>query len=179
MFRRVITLRLKCFYALSSQKQRRVFGLNTALIYKYIIAKSVVENGRRDGKRKCRSLSDGFKLPGAERENDISALRCSTTYAVTERLVFFFVPGVVPKRPGQVQADVHQTGRGLGAAGAAVHQAGQELFGEFHGLDRHRSGYVPPTAATSLHADEPQELLELVVADGMRVVSSGRSCTKY
>lgn len=83
--------------------------------------------------------------------------------------------GVVPKRSGQVQADVDQTGREPRAIGAAVHKAGQELLGKLHRLDWHRSGYVPPTAAatatTPRHADEPQELFEHVFADGMRVVN--------
>lgn len=96
---------------------------------------------------------------------------------VVNRSVWSCVTGVVPKRSGQVQADGHQTRRRPGAVGAAVHKAGQELFGELDGLDRHRSGYVPPTAATAataLHADESQELFELVVADGMWIVN--RSC---
>lgn len=87
------------------------------------------------------------------------------------------VAGLVPKRSSQVQADGHQTRRRSGIVGAAVHKARQKLFGKLYGLDRHRSGYVPPAAATTAattprYADESQELLEHIVADGMRVVDN-------
>jgi len=84
------------------------------------------------------------------------------------------VTGLVPKRSSQVQADGHQTRRRSGIVGAAVHKTRQKLFGKLYGLDRHRSGYVPPAAATAAtaprYADEPQELFEHIVADGMRLL---------
>jgi len=87
------------------------------------------------------------------------------------------VAGLVPKRSSQVQADGHQTRRRSRIVGAAVHKTRQKLFGKLDGLDRHRSGYVPPAAAaaatattTPRYADEPQELSEHIVADGMRVI---------
>jgi hypothetical protein len=102
---------------------------------------------------------------------------CSFTLYCTLIYEQFFVSGVVPKRSGQVQANSHQTGRGLGTAGTAVHKAGQELFGKFDGLDRHRGSHVPPAAAAATtaataprHADEPQELFEHFVAHGVWVV---------
>jgi hypothetical protein len=96
---------------------------------------------------------------------------------------FGFVAGLVPKRSSQVQADGYQTRRGSRIVGAAVDKTGQKLFGKLDGLDRHRSGYVPPTAAaaaattaatTPRYADEPQELFEHIVTDGMRVVENYR-----
>jgi len=83
---------------------------------------------------------------------------------------------LVSKRSSQVQADGHQTRRGSRIVGAAVNKTRQKLFGKLDRLDRHRSGYVPPTAAaataatTPRYADEPQELFEHIVTDGMRVV---------
>lgn len=88
---------------------------------------------------------------------------------------FSTVAGLVPERSSQVQADGHQTRRRSRIVGAAVHKTGQKLFGKLNGLDRHRSGYVPPAAAaaaTPHYADEPQELSEHIVADGMRVVEN-------
>lgn len=91
------------------------------------------------------------------------------------------VTGLVPKRSSKVQADGHQTRRRSGIVGAAVHKTRQKLFGKLYGLDRHRSGYVPPaaTAATTpRYADEPQELFEHIVADGMRLVENHDYNTK-
>lgn len=94
------------------------------------------------------------------------------------KFTLVFVAGLVPKRSSQVQADGNQTRRRSRIVGAAVHKTGQKLFGKLHGLGRHRSGYVPPAAATAAtaaatprFADEPQELSEHIVTDaGMRVV---------
>lgn len=84
------------------------------------------------------------------------------------------VTGLVPKRSSQVQADGHQTRWRFGIVGAAVHKTRQKLFGKLYGLDGHRSGYVPSAAAaaTPRYADEPQELFEHIVADGMRLVEN-------